>query len=291
MPIQTHKKKHVKLHVRIISMITELSYSALFLVWIGIVLGFAVLYFKLSLWFPAHGPNLPSEMTLVGRFLDCAYYSIITATSVGYGDIVPQGFSKALACVQSIMALFVFAVFVTKLVSNRQEITLQQVHRLTFEDVFHNTREGLYIIRKDFDHIMKEAEAEQNISEENWGTLVTAYRQAQSLIQKIPDFYGETNHLYTLDERREQLLHEAVHRTLHRINQMLNHLSRENIDWMSHEQSMKELQALVELVREITPLWKNESPYEQPEAFEDILMLNEKIHTCMMATVPSDLDS
>jgi hypothetical protein len=225
-----------------------------------------------------HGP---SEMVGINnpwvRFFNGLYYSIITATSTGYGDITPRGFSKALASIQSISALFVFAVFVTKLVAHRQEVALHQVHRLTFEDVFHNIREGLFIIRKDFDGLIERANNHNKLDEEDWDTLVIAYKQAQSLINEIPDFYNEDNNLYTLDARREQLLHEAVHRTLHRINILLDTLSRNNIQWQEHDISMEELATLIRVVEKTTPKWQESSPYHQKEAFIDILEAKEKV--------------
>ena len=221
MPIEKPKK----LHMRLIEKVTALPYTSLFLLWIGMAMGFGVLYFKLSIWAPEHGPTGMEGLGTVERFLDSLYYSVITATSTGYGDITPQGLSKLLAALQSIMALFVFAVFVTKLVSNRQEITLEQVHRLSFEDVVHNTREGMHQMRNDFDRAIQEAEENGELSNERWIDISIAYKQGQSILQEIPEFYDDGNHLYTIDERREQLLQEGVHRTLHSINQMLNILS------------------------------------------------------------------
>lgn len=280
------KEIQKKIHMRLIEKVTTLPYTSLFLLWIGMAVGFGFLYFKLSIWAPEHGPTGMEGLGTVERLLDSLYYSIITATSTGYGDITPQGLSKLLAAMQSIMALFVFAVFVTKLVSNRQEITLEQVHRLSFEDVVHNTREGMHQMRSDFDRAIQEAEETGSLSEERWTDILIAYKQGQSILQEIPDFYDDGNHLYTIDERREQLLQEGVHRTLHRINQLLDVLSAKGIDWTSDERSMEELRELIRIVNEATPLWKEESPYEQlHEAFEDILHINQKIHSSIQSTM------
>ena len=108
--------------------ISNLSYTSLFLIWAGLAFSFAFAYFLLSSLHAHHGPTLLEEMSAGNRFLNSLYYSVITATSTGYGDITPQGFSKVLASLQSITSLFIFAVFVTKLVSHRQEVALQEVH-------------------------------------------------------------------------------------------------------------------------------------------------------------------
>ena len=41
---------------------------------------------------------------------------------------------------------------------------------------------------------------------------------------------------------------------------------------------MKELRELTKIVAEITPLWKERSPYEALEAFEDIIQMKERVH-------------
>ncbi|HLD32274.1 MAG TPA: ion channel [Candidatus Peribacteraceae bacterium] len=275
------KPNHRKpLHARFFEKLNTLSYSQLFLIWGELALLFAFGYFLFSTIGDVqhHGPvELVNTKGVWTRFFDSLYFSVVTATTTGYGDIVPRGFSKILSSIQSITAVFISAVFVAKLVSHRQEIALQEVHRLTFEDVFHNIREGLFILRKDLDGIIDKAETHRKLDAEDWDTLVIAYKQGQSLLTEIPDFYDDDNHLYTLDMRREQLLHEAVHRTLHRVNHTLDVLSKHHIDWISHTQSVKELRELMAVVAKITPLWREKSPYDRKEAFEDILHLKESV--------------
>lgn len=272
----------------VIELLTNLSYTTLFIIWASMAIVFAVAYWGLS-YMGAGLEHAPTSLANIAdpamRFANALYYSIITATSTGYGDITPEGFSKVLASIQSISALLVFAIFVTKLVSHQQEMTLTEVHRLTFEDVFHNTREGMYIARKDFDHIMHKVEKHGDIDSEHWENMIIAFRQLQTLLEEIPDFYENEIHHYNLDEKREQLLLEAVHRTLHRVNQMFDTLSAHDIDWASKEDVMKEVNEMVRIVSDITPLWKSRSPYEAHEAFEDIIQMKERMHLRIMKSI------
>lgn len=271
---------------KVLAKLTSMSYSSLFLLWIGMALGFSLAYFILSSIAPSHAPTqIATDPTLKMMLLDSIYYSIITATSTGYGDITPQGFSKILACVQSILALFVFAVFVTKLVSNKQEIALQQVHKLAFEDVFHNVREGLYIVRKDFHAIIHSIQDTGSITNRDWRNLTAAYEQIQSLFAEIPSFYESENDFYTIDERREILLQEGVYRTLDRLNELLNEMARYNLDWEQDTQSFKELLALTKQIKLVTPLWQQHSPYQHQEAFVDIIAIHMQIETKVIKIV------
>ncbi|PIR52785.1 hypothetical protein COU76_04530 [Candidatus Peregrinibacteria bacterium CG10_big_fil_rev_8_21_14_0_10_49_10] len=282
-------RNHSSVFTRFFEKLNDLTYSQLFLLWAELALLFAFGYFLFSTIGDVqhHGPvALVETKGIWNRFFNSLYYSIITATSTGYGDIVPRGLSKLLASAQSMSALLIFAIFVTKLVAHRQEIALREVHRFTFEDVFHNIREGLFIIRKDFDGIIERVETNKQLEEEDWDTLIIAYKQAQSLFAEIPDFYDEDNHLFTLDMRREQLLHEAVHRTLHRINHTLDALSKHHVDWISNEKSVKELRELMLVVNRITPVWREKSPYDRKEAFEDIMHLKDSVTKRIEGALP-----
>ncbi|MDD3896879.1 MAG: hypothetical protein PHU04_03500 [Candidatus Peribacteraceae bacterium] len=139
-------------------------------------------------------------------------------------------------------------------------------------------------LRKDFDRIIEDATQHGKLTEDHWTDLVIAYRQGQSLLQEIPNFYADDDqHLYTLDRRREALLHETVHRTLHRLDEMLRVLSKCGIDWTAYEENMTELRSLLQVVEDLTPQWQQESPYMA--AFEDILHLNRKIQTLLQQTM------
>jgi len=254
-----------------------MSYTTLFTLWIFLAVGFAVAYALLATFSPENAPQQLLGLSALDRLGNSIYYSIITATSTGYGDIVPFGLSKTFASIQTITGLFIFAILVGKLVSQRQDLAVRQMHKLTYEDVFHNTREGLYIIRKDFDRIIDKIECKVPLSLMDWEDLATAYKQGQSLILEIPEFYSpEETPLYTIDARREQLLMEAVHRTLHRINHLIDTFSMAGIDWNAQMESAKELMELLKVIAIVTPLWKSCSSHQREESFETILRLKER---------------
>lgn len=263
--------------MRPVEHLSGLRYSTLLMIWIFMVFVFGFVYFSLSAHYPTHGVSPFDGATSLEHLYNTFYFSLVTATTVGYGDIHPLGLSRLLAGTESVLAFFIFAVFVSKLITHRQEIALHQIHKLTFEGVFANTREGFFIIRKDFDRILAEVQEQKKLSEHSWENLTTAYQEGQSLLEQIPDFYDHEHDLYTIDARREQLLKEAVHRTLQRMNQLLDVLSTHHIDWKAHEQSLKELQELVRIVEHILPLWRERSPSQEAKPFEDILALNREI--------------
>ncbi len=265
------------LHYRVIGSVTGMSYTTLFTIWMTLAAGFAVIYALLATFAPSEAPAALLDLSPLDQLGNAVYFSIITATSTGYGDIVPLGFSKTLASIQSISSLFIFAVLVGKLVSQQQEIAVKQMHRLTYEDVLHNTREGFFIIRKDFDHTIGKVERREPLTMDDWEDLATAYKQGQNLFLEIPEFYSpEDDALYTVDEQREQLLMEAVQRTLHRINHMIDSFSIAEINWTAHPESVRELKELLKVAGHVLPRWHEYSPYQKRESFDVMLRLRER---------------
>jgi hypothetical protein len=243
---------------------------------------FATTYFALSITHPEHAPTFASNLTNSERLFDSFYFSIVTATSTGYGDILPQGISKILAMTQCISALLVFAVLVGKLVSQRQDLALHEVHRMTFEGIFYQIRGGLFTVRKDFDLLIEKADTKTPFDHNDWHRLSSAYLHAQNIIEQIPDLYtGLGSSLHSIDLKRERLLFEGIHRTLARLNILLEHFDSANIDWVKHSESSRELQALIESIDIIMPIWKSRSPFHEVKEFEEIRSLTEVVHAEM----------
>lgn len=61
-------------------------------------------------------------------FLDALYFSIVTFTSLGYGDIYPQGFGRIIACVVVLCGLVTVALLVGKFASERQQALLLLIY-------------------------------------------------------------------------------------------------------------------------------------------------------------------
>lgn len=261
----------------LIERVQYLPYRMLFLMWSTLVIAFAAAYFMVHTFTQGHGLEpLQTENSLLvlGNSL---YFSIITATTVGYGDLLPQGLAKVFAAIQAISSFFLMTIFVSKLVSYRQELAIQQVHKLSFEQIFHNVREGLYVIRKDFDRFIHTAHKHEHISPHEWENLTVAYREGLSLLEDIPGFYDSDHQLYTIDMRREQLLLESVHRTLKRISHMLDTFGEIGIDWKIQSESTHEMELFVEMIASLLPIWRSRSPYNHDSDFTGIAEENHRL--------------
>jgi len=133
---------------RFVDALGDRSVGALFRYWIAMVLVCGAAYWLLD-WSPraalvSGGGPLDTGVRGVVAAL---YFSAVTATSVGYGDIVPVGVARLVAIVESVAGLLLFGCVISKFVSRRQEQLIGEIHRIAFEDRLGRVRTNLLLVR------------------------------------------------------------------------------------------------------------------------------------------------
>jgi hypothetical protein len=133
---------------RFVDALADQSVGMLFRWWIAMVLLCGGAYWLLD-WSPrlalvsGGGP----VDTSVRGFLSALYFSAVTATSVGYGDIVPVGVARVIAIAESVAGLLLFGCVISKFVSRRQEQLIGEIHRIAFEERLGRVRTNLLLVR------------------------------------------------------------------------------------------------------------------------------------------------
>ena len=175
--------------------------GALFRLWLEIVIGFGVAYWALnesSLGvLMSGGTRIP---TGAGSLLSAIYFSAVTATSVGYGDIVPSGAARLLAIAEGIAGLILFGCVVSKFVSRRQEELLAETHRIAFEDRLGRVRTNLHLVRTEIQETARLCEGRDVPPPQ-----AIARVESASMI-----FVGELRAVHDLLYRPQDTLDEAV---------------------------------------------------------------------------------
>ncbi|MDP2233316.1 MAG: potassium channel family protein [Actinomycetota bacterium] len=111
----------------ILRLINEVSLTRLLLTLLGITVGFGFLYWGLERAMPG---------TLVFTYYngaspgigDALYFSVVTLTSLGYGDIRPDGIARLIAGVEVVLGLSFFGVIVAKISSVKQDYILRRMY-------------------------------------------------------------------------------------------------------------------------------------------------------------------
>ncbi len=80
-----------------------------------IILSCALIYFFTGIHFNGNIVALNLEQGLEKNliaFAECLYYSVVTFTTLGYGDFTPVGFSRVFAAIEAFSGSFIIALFV-----------------------------------------------------------------------------------------------------------------------------------------------------------------------------------
>jgi hypothetical protein len=137
------------LSVRFVDALADRPVGALFRLWIEIVIGCAVAYWALAAASPGFALMSNGAPIASGArgLVAALYFSAVTATSIGYGDIVPSGAARVLAVAEGIAGLILFGCVVSKFVSRRQDQLIGEIHRIAFEDRLGRVRTNLLLVR------------------------------------------------------------------------------------------------------------------------------------------------
>ncbi len=91
---------------------------SLFLLYLNIMLTFSILYMFLDYYHIGplvdHYSNSTHQEQWLDRFTRSVYFSAITLMSVGYGDITPFGWSKAIAMMEAMIGYILPTALVIK---------------------------------------------------------------------------------------------------------------------------------------------------------------------------------
>jgi len=126
--------------------LANLSFWKIFLIWFGIIILFSIIYSLLDTNNSYLFNTLNNSKT--NQFSDGLYFSLVSATTTGYGDIVPIGFFKFISTLELITGLLILALVTSKLVSMKQETIMEDLYEISFNDKINSLRSSLLLFRQ-----------------------------------------------------------------------------------------------------------------------------------------------
>ncbi len=136
--------------------IDRLSFPHIFTLWMAIIIAFGLAYFFFS-----NGQSYlhyAQQNSNVNTLKDMVYFSFVTATTTGFGDIVPVGTFKLLAIFEVLFGLLLIALVTSKLVSIKQDVILTELYEFSFEEKLNRLRSSLLYFRQNLNRIMAKVE-------------------------------------------------------------------------------------------------------------------------------------
>lgn len=190
---------------RVIMFLADSSFGTLLASWLYMVLGFGLVYWCVNWAMPGtlldRGEPVPASAL---GLLWSIYFSSVTATSIGFGDVVPAGPLRVLAITEGAAGLLLFGCVVSKLVSRRQEILIEQIHQTTFEDRIGRVRTNLHVLLAEFQSISVDRTAGHLATARVMGRLESASSMFLAELRVILDL------LYRPQRTPDETMLEAV---------------------------------------------------------------------------------
>lgn len=238
----------------LISFLDRISFGQVFLTWFVVIAVFALAFFALSVS-PSHAlsyrgtvitPNSPG-------FFNSIYYSFITITTTGYGDISPNGLSKLLAILEVVSGVILTGVLISKLVGIKQERILEEVYDISYEEIIDRLRSGLYLFRSDVNRTLEKIESgsiRPREVKDLWmifSGLDTTLANIKNMVMPIR---GEKYYYKRIDVFRLELLLNSIQLSLNKMLELVKNLKAHNLDWRN-ELLISSIRLDINIVREI----------------------------------------
>jgi len=125
----------------------RLSTAQVFAIWLAVILACGVAYWLTDLSSSTGLMEAGARVrTNLSGLLTAIYFSFTTATSVGYGDVLPVGATRILAVTEAVGGLLIFGLLIAKFVSYRQEMLVREIHGVTFEERLDRVQANLHLV-------------------------------------------------------------------------------------------------------------------------------------------------
>ena len=250
-----------EVYKRILVIFEKITFKQCFFFWILFMFLFGILYYAISA-VPQHAIQDKNKMLATGinGFAAAEYFSFITALSVGYGDITPIGISRLLSVLEATMGMLFIGILVSKLVSVKQELILEEIYDISFDEKLNRLRSGLYLFRADANKIIDRSHLKQ-ISrrqvQDLWLVTVTLdtnlHDTYKVLIQKKDNRY-----IKTLAPLKLELLFNSIELSLLKLHELLETLSTNNLEWRT-SLTMESINSIINTTELVYGYYKNKN--------------------------------
>ena len=211
----------------------KFDFMRIFILWMIIIMIFAVLYILISHNHPSLIYSSNPEQPI--SYVDFIYFSFITATSTGFGDIVPVGFSKILSLIEVVLGLTIFAMVTSKLVSIKQEAILNEIYDISINERINRIRSSLYAFRIDVSKLIMKAE-EGMIKKREINDVWTRFSSVENVVTEIRGMFSKKDgdiFSRNLDEVNTKILMNSINLSLKRIIRLFEVFETSNHEWKS----------------------------------------------------------
>lgn len=210
----------------------RVDFYQILLTWFFLIFMLGIVYYLFS---GKLGANLVSTITgePIAKMTDAIYFSFITATSTGFGDIIPVGFFKIIAIIEVTLGLLLLAVVTSKLVSIKQDIILEELYEMSFIEKINRLRSSLLLFRQHAGRIATHVDAGTVDKREIYDLYVYLHSMETVLEEMLPLVNPEEKHMFSkvIDPMDSELLLNSILQSFERLLELVAALSKSSLQW------------------------------------------------------------
>lgn len=229
MNIKDFLKKIKKKGVR--NWIDKLTFFHILFIWTTIVVFFGFIYYFFQNG-NSHLIYLSSNTTNLS-VVDNIYFSFVSATTTGFGDVVPIGFFKVISIFEVVLGLLLLALVTSKLVSIKQDVILEELYEMSFNDKINGLRGSLLLFRQNLDRIIMKIE-DGSFKKREIDNLYFYVSSFEDILNEILDFMSKpmsNRFVKSIDPVTTELIFNAVISSFKKLNELITSLEYHNIEW------------------------------------------------------------
>ncbi|MBR9683208.1 two pore domain potassium channel family protein [Candidatus Woesearchaeota archaeon] len=261
----------------------RLSFPHVLFIWIGIILIFGIVYFLLS---TPHSLLLSNPTNLPVRgVMDSIYFSFITATFTGFGDIVPVGSYKIIAIFEVTLGVLLLAFVTSKLVSLKQDIILNEIYEISFNERINRLRSSLLLFRQNINRTINRIE-EHSIRKREIDEIYIYFSSLANVLKEVSTLLDKRQRSHFtkgIDPVDTELIFNSVVSSFKRTNELINVLGESGLEW-KREVTLNFIRKCLSLNREIFEKLKLRRILSE-QVIEEVGIRNEEIIKLIRSTV------
>jgi len=209
----------------------RLTFFRILLIWASIIIIFGIVYYFFSGSQSYLFYQIKNNSSI--GLKDSIYFSFITATSTGYGDILPFGHFKVLAIVEVVSGLLLLAFVTSKLISIKQDIILSEIYDISFNEKINRLRSSLLVFRQNLNRIINKIE-EHSIKKREINDIYVYISSLEDILNEILSLISTSKKNYfkkVIDPINTELLFNSIIHSFEKLNELMHLLDENKLDW------------------------------------------------------------
>ncbi|MBS3122129.1 two pore domain potassium channel family protein [Candidatus Woesearchaeota archaeon] len=213
----------------------KLNFVNILFIWIVIISFFGLIFFVSSteisyLNYTNNNNNNNSKVINIGEMI---YFSFVTSTTAGYGDITPKGFFKVIAIVEIILGLMLLALVTSKLVSIKQDVILGEMYEISLSERVNRLRSSLLLFRQNINRAIISIE-DGKIRKREINELyifLGAFDDTLNEVLKLIDKQEKNNEFKYIDALNTELIAHSILQSFEKFNELIILLEQNKLEW------------------------------------------------------------